>query len=393
MTAKTIAIIAGEESGDLLGADLVRCLRDKSGNGFNLIGVGGEHLQTEGLKTLIEPSEIALMGITAILKQLPRLLGYVRNVAAEIIAAKPDILIIIDSPEFTHRVARKVRAALPDLPVVNYICPSVWAWRPGRARAMAAYINEVLCILPFEPAELIKLGGPKGTFVGHKLTSDPDILRVQMARQKHEVTGQLMLLPGSRSGEISKMLPDMLETARLMLANGTAKSVTLPTLARHRERVESIIQISKVACDVVTGSEAKWDAFASADAALAASGTVSLELALCNVPHASVYRLDFIAKLVVARAFIAWSANLPNLIADRVVVPESYNNFFRPDTHSRLMAGLMENSDLAQMAQLSGFDRVRAIMKTNRPAAEIAAERVLSYLRAAGVQMNSIPLL
>jgi lipid-A-disaccharide synthase len=380
MTTKTIAIIAGEESGDLLGADLVASLKRQLSSDSKLIGVGGGHLQAQGLVSMIDPSDIALMGITAILKRLPQLLGHVRAVAAGIIAAKPDLLIIIDSPEFTHRVARKVRAACPQLPIINYICPSVWAWRPGRAKAMTAYVNEVLCILPFEPAELQRLGGPVGTFVGHRLTSDPDIMRVVETRQRKTVTGQLMLLPGSRSGEIKRILPDMLETARLMLANGTAKTFILPTLERHRERVESIVRAANVPCAVVTGSENKWHAFASADAALAASGTVSLELALCGVPHAAVYRLDFLARAILARAFIAWSANLPNLIADRVVVPESYNIFFRPDTHSRLMAGLMEEGSLAKTAQLAGFERVRSLMKTKRPAAEIAAERILSYL-------------
>lgn len=382
MTAKTIAIIAGEESGDLLGADLMRCLKARIGTPVDLIGVGGGHLQAEGIKTLIDPSEIALMGITAILKRMPQLLAHVRNVAASIIAAKPDLLIIIDSPEFTHRVARKVRAAMPDLPIINYICPSVWAWRPDRAKDMTAYVNEVLCILPFEPAELARLGGPKGTFVGHRLMSDPDILRVSVTRKNRtQYNGQLMLLPGSRGGEIKRLLPDMLETAKLMLANGTAKSVVLPTMERHKGAVEQAVAAAGLAVEIAIGGPAKWHAFANSDAALAASGTVSLELALCNVPHVSVYRLDFLARHVISRMFIAWSANLPNLIADRVVVPESYEHFFRPSTHARLMAGLMEPNSAAKDAQLQGFERVRKAMHTSRPAAEIAAERILSYFK------------
>lgn len=382
MSAKTIAIIAGEESGDLLGADLVAHLKNQNGLQLSLMGVGGEHLQDLGLKTLIDPSEIALMGITAILKKLPTLLGYVQSVANKIIAAKPDVLIIIDSPEFTHRVARKVRVALPNLPIINYICPSVWAWRPSRAKAMTAYINEVLCILPFEPAALLHLGGPLGTYVGHRLASDPQILEIAESRKNRTAkSGQLMLLPGSRSGEIKRLLPDMLKTAALLLENGSAKSVILPTMARYKDVVESHVRASGIACNVVVGSDSKWLAFQSADAALAASGTVSLELALCGVPHVSVYRLDFLARLVISRSFIAWSANLPNLIADRVVVPESYDQFFRPDTHSRYLAGLMETGSATEIAQLAGFDRVRAAMKTKQSAAEIATDRILHYLK------------
>ncbi len=382
MNSKTIAIIVGEESGDLLGADLVRGLKAKLGSDLKLIGVGGEHLQAEGLTSIIDPSEMALMGITAILQRLPRLIGHVRNVAKTIIAAKPDILIIIDSPEFTHRVARKVRAAIPQTPIINYVCPSVWAWRPGRAKVMRSYIDEVLCILPFEPAELLRLGGPKGTFVGHRLITDAAILAVHEARKAHVNTaGQLMLLPGSRSGEIKRLLPDMLETARLMLARGAANTVILPTLERHRKSVESTVIAANVPCNVVVGMEHKLQAFVSADAALAASGTVSLELALCGVPHASVYRLDFLAKALADRAYLAWSANLPNLIIDRVVVPESYGIFFRPETHFRLVAELMDPNSLFRKAQLAGFDSVRLALQAKRPAAEIAAERVLAYIK------------
>jgi lipid-A-disaccharide synthase len=346
MAKKTIAIIAGEESGDLLGADLVRVLRSELCDSFNLIGVGGDNLQAEGLNTLLDPSEIALIGISAILRRLPRLLGHVRNVASRIVAAKPDILIIIDNPEFTHRVARKVRTALPDLPVINYICPTVWGWRPGRAKVMKGYINEVLCILPFEPAELIRLDGPKGTFVGHKLNNDPDILRVAAERKARTTqTGQLLLLPGSRTGEITRLLPDMLKTAQLMLSAETAQTVILPTLERHKTRVDDLVKASGVPCAVVVGTQAKWAAFASADVAVAASGTVTLELALAGV-----------------------------------IVSEHYERQFRPGLHARLLAGLARQGSPAQVAQLSGFELVRSNLKTTRPAAEIATGRILFYL-------------
>ncbi len=381
MSAKTIAIIVGEESGDLLGADLVRSLKQQLGSGLNIIGVGGEHLQAEGLQTMIDPSEMALIGLAEILKRLPYLLRQISRVSDQVIAAKPDLLIIIDSPEFTHRVARKVRKALPQLPVINYICPSVWAWRPERAKAMTAYVNEVFCILPFEPDELKKLGGPVGTYVGHRLSTDPDILRVAQNRiSNDQSSGQLMLLPGSRGSEIRRLLPDMLETAQILLSDGTANSIILPTLERYKSQVEAIVASAKVPCSIVTGSTQKWQAFASADVALAASGTVSLELALCGVPHTAVYRLGTISRIILTHKFIAWSANLPNLITNRQIVPENYDQFFRPALQSRLIAGLMDKKSLARMAQLQGFDRLRDLFKSPRPAAEIAAKRIMTYL-------------
>ena len=381
MTAKKVAILVGEESGDLLGADLVRGLKARLGPDLELTGVGGAHLQTEGLHTIIDPSELALMGISAIIKRLPQLVWRIRQVAAQIIAAKPDILIIIDSPEFTHRVARKVRAALPNVPVINYVCPSVWAWRPERAKAMTAYIDEVLCVLPFEPNELKRLGGPTGTYVGHRLNTDADVLRVAHIRaQRTGPSGELMLLPGSRSGEIERLLPEMIETAKLNLANGTAKTVTIPTLERHKSLIAAAVSNAGLPCRVLTGSQEKWAAFASADAALAASGTVSLELALCGVPHAAVYRLDYLAKKFIWPRVVTWSGNLPNLIANDVVVPESYEEYFRRGAHSRLLAGLMSTNGPNRIAQLAGFEQIRRILKTDRPTAELAADRVMRYL-------------
>ena len=158
-----IAIVVGEESGDNLGADLVSALKRQHGGAVELVGVGGPGLRAHGLQSLFDPDEIALMGFTAVIAKLPRLVGLISKTARAIVEAKPDCLVIIDSPDFTHRVARKVRKALPGLPVINYVCPSVWAWRPGRAPAMRAYVDHVLALLPFEPGALAKLDGPSTT--------------------------------------------------------------------------------------------------------------------------------------------------------------------------------------------------------------------------------------
>ena len=170
-----IAIVAGEESGDLLGHDLIKALRQMTGREVQLAGTGGHHLEGLGLTSLFDASEIALMGVSAILRDLPRLIGRIGQTARAIAAEKPDCLITIDSPEFSLRVAKKVRAADPSIPIIHYVCPSVWAWRPGRAVAMRPYVDHILCLLPFEPAELDRLGGPPGTFVGHRLATDPGV--------------------------------------------------------------------------------------------------------------------------------------------------------------------------------------------------------------------------
>ena len=162
-----LAIVTGEESGDLLGADLVEALRRRYRGEVTLTGVGGEHLAALGLDSFFDQHDIALVGLSAIVRKLPQLIRRINQLANAIVAAKPDCLVIIDSPDFTHRVARKVRAADPSIPIINYISPSVWAWRPERARAMRSYIDHVLAILPFEVQALKDLDGPPATYVGH----------------------------------------------------------------------------------------------------------------------------------------------------------------------------------------------------------------------------------
>ena len=163
-----IALVAGEVSGDQLGFKLMRALREAN-PGVAFMGVGGDAMTAEGLSSLFPMSDIAVMGILPVLARLPTLLARIRATADAIIAARPDALVIIDSPDFTHRVARRVRAALPGLPVVDYVSPTVWAWRPGRARKMRGYVDTVLALLPFEPEAHRRLGGPDCVYVGHPL--------------------------------------------------------------------------------------------------------------------------------------------------------------------------------------------------------------------------------
>ena len=289
-----IAIIAGEESGDLLGADLVAALRaNRPDRNIALSGVGGENLRGQGLQSLFDPSEIALMGITAILAKLPRLISLIGRTAAHIVAEKPDCLIIIDNPDFTHRVARKVRSADPSIPIINYVCPSVWAWRPGRAKAMASYIDHVLAILPFEPRVLSELDGPPATFVGHRLAQDARILEAAGDQSRREAMRQaggrktILVLPGSRGGEVRRHAQVFGETLGLLKQRGMELEALLPVTDHVAPLVYSLVKDWPVQPTLIEGADAKYAAFARADAAIAASGTVTLELALCGVPLVS----------------------------------------------------------------------------------------------------------
>ncbi len=379
-----IAVIAGEVSGDLLGADLIAALKQRHAGPIELLGVGGDALQAQGLQSLFDFSELSIMGITQVLSKLPRLIRLISLTAEAIIAARPDLLLIVDSPDFTHRVAKKVRKRLPDLPVVNYVCPSVWAWKEYRAKAMLSYVDEVLAVLPFEPEVMERLGGPKTHFIGHRLASHPDILRIRSARKARVPKGQgekrtILLLPGSRGAEISVLLPVFGKAMDEFVARNGETRFILPTVARQEARVREITASWAIRPEILLGDTAKWQAFEEADAAIAASGTVILELALAHVPVVSTYKGDWIIRILANRIKV-WTGALPNLIADYAIVPEYFNDVLRPASLVRWAERL--SADTPQRStMLAGYNDVWARLQTDLPSGEIGAELVLSLLR------------
>ncbi|MGU3398785.1 lipid-A-disaccharide synthase [Brucellaceae bacterium D45D] len=380
-----IAIVAGEESGDLLGADLIDALRARTERLVDLVGVGGEHLSQRGLKSFFDPHEIALMGLGAILKNLPGLVLRIRESARRIVAEKPDCVLLIDSPEFTHRVAKKIRAAAPSIPIVKYIAPSVWAWRPQRARAMRASFDHVLTVLPFEVDVMQRLSGPAATYVGHRLTSHEPILRAREAQlalepQRFE-TGQktLLLLPGSRRSEIEMLMEPFGKTIAELAGRVEKLDVILPTLPRIENMVRDLSRDWAFKPLIVVGDDDKWKAFSRADAALAASGTVSLELALSRIPSVLSYKADWFAKKFLMPKISIWSAALPNIIADAPVVPEYFNEFVRPGMLARNLERIMRPGS-ARQSQLDGFDAVTRIMATEQASGAIGARVLLDII-------------
>ncbi|MDX8524899.1 lipid-A-disaccharide synthase [Mesorhizobium sp. MSK_1335] len=379
-----LAIVAGEESGDLLGADIVQALERTTGRKVQLVGIGGRHLQQLGLTPLFDGSEIALMGFSAVLRDLPRLMRRIGQTAATVAAERPDCLVTIDSPDFSLRVAKKVRAAAPAIPIVHYVCPSVWAWRPGRAVAMKPYVDHILCILPFEVKALARLGGPLGTYVGHRLTQDPGLLGAAKAQGlPRDLSGDrvktLLVLPGSRRGEVSRLIGPFGETVSVLRARGHRLRLLLPTVPHVADLVRTSVARWAEKPEIILDPERKWQAFGKADAALIASGTVSLELALSGVPMISCYRLDPVMRMVQGLITV-WSAALPNLIADQTIVPEHYNQYVRPRYLARQLEGLF--SDTAYRAwQKDGFAEVARRMTTGRSSGDIAAEVVMGYIK------------
>jgi lipid-A-disaccharide synthase len=370
---RRIFLIAGEASGDALGAALMRALRDAA-PGVDLIGVGGPAMAGEGLVSLFPMRDIAVMGLTPVLARLPTLVSRLGETARAAIDAAPDCLVLIDAPDFTHRVARKARRARPDLPIVDYVSPTVWAWRPGRARAMRAYVDCVLALLPFEPQAHAELGGPRCVYVGHPLVERLDELA--------PVTGQgerplLLVLPGSRRAEIARMAPVYGEALALLLAQGRAFDVATPVAPQMEEEVARAVRDWPIAPRLLSQEE-KFPAFRQARAALVTSGVATLELALAGAPMAVAYRVsepEWLLRFLVRAPSIV----LPNLIIGRNAAPEFLQEAATPAALARALAPLLDES-AARAAQLDAFAEVRArLLAAGRHPSARAAEIILDY--------------
>ena len=382
----SIYLVAAEESGDALGAALIRGLRADARDAIKLAGVGGRAMAAEGVVSPFSIDELAIVGISAIPARLPLILRRIRQTADAVIAACPDALVIIDSPDFTHRVARLVRARAPSIPIVDYVSPSVWAWRSGRARAMRAYVDCVLAILPFEPAAHQRLGGPRCVYVGHPLIERLTDLRPgpREAARRRAKPPLVLVLPGSRSSEIRLLLSVFGDAIARVGRSFGAMELVLPTMPHLAERVRAGVSEWAIKPRIVTEPAEKWAPFRSARAALAASGTVTLELALAGVPTVAAYRITLIEEVVARLARIKQrlaSVILANLVLGENIVPE----FLQYDcTPERLAAALIPLlSDTPEWRrQTEAFARLDDIMALKAmPSAEAAAV-VLDAARA-----------
>jgi lipid-A-disaccharide synthase len=378
----TIALVAGEQSGDRLGAALIRALQERTGGELKLIGVGGREMAAAGFRSAFPIDDLALIGFTAIPRRLPMILRRIRETAQFVLASRADALVIIDSPDFTHRVARQVRAAAPSIPIIDYVSPSVWAWRPGRARAMRAFIDHVLALLPFEPEAHQRLGGPLCTYVGHPLMEDLARLRPDAEEAKRRLMEPplVLVLPGSRTSEIRHLLAIFERALALVVARREPPEVVLPTLPHLRERVAAATAGWPVRPRIVVEVEAKLAAFRQARAALAKSGTVTLELALAGVPMVAAYRVSPIDEAIVRLTIQLPSVILPNLILGENVVPEFLQRACTPDNLANALIPLLADSS-ERTRQIDAFARLDAKMDIGRalPSAR-AADMVLSIV-------------
>ena len=355
-----VFLVAGEHSGDQLGFKLMRALRQQVSGDVTFAGVGGHVMQAEGLASLFPLEDIAVMGLVPVLKRLPSLLRRIRETAAAVVAVQPDVLVLIDSPDFTHRVARRVRKKLPGLPVVDYVSPSVWAWRPGRARKMRPIIDHVLALLPFEPAAHQRLNGPACTYVGHPLIERLGELRGAVGAVPQAGPPLVLILPGSRRAEIQRLLPDFGAALALMIKEFGPIDAVLPAVAHLEAEIRAITADWPVQPRIVLGEAEKFAAFRQARAALAASGTVTLELALAGVPMAVAYKVspvEFALRFLVTAPSIV----LPNLVLGANIIPEFIQHDCVPQKLAEAMLDLVKES-AARQRQCAALARLDGLM-------------------------------
>lgn len=378
MNGPLIYIIAGEPSGDVLGGRLMRAIGQETDNQAVFAGIGGHDMKEAGFESLFPMQDLTVMGLAEVLPRLPLLLRRITEAADDILAKKPDVVVTIDAPDFCFRVAKKIKGC--GIPVVHYVAPSVWAWRAGRAKKVADLVDHVMCLLPFEPP-YFESEGTQATFVGHSiLESGADKGDGVAFRSRHAIPANiplLALLPGSRKGEVSRLMPVFMETlVRLRKAFPTLHIVA-PAAPGVAEMVRAaLVDFPAGRVTVVEGETEKYDAFAAADAALAASGTVSLELAMAGVPTVIAYRVQALTAAIARRLIKVPYVSIINILQQRAVMPE----FLQEDCTSSKLTGAVSKllgSPEARTAQANDIAAALAQLRAGEMAPSTAAARVV----------------
>lgn len=384
-----IFVIAGEASGDQLGGAFMRAMKSAYPDA-EFTGVGGRMMAAEGLHSLFPMEDLSVMGIAEVLPRLFKITARIRQTAKEILKQKPHAVLTIDSPDFCFRVVKKVKAKDKSIPCIHYVAPSVWAWRPGRAAKVARFLDHMLTLLPFEPP-YFEEHGLHATFVGH-----PIVQRLQNRgngerfREKYALKHDqpvLTMLPGSRMSELSRLLDKFCDTADIVLQNRSDAVIVIPTLPHLKGYISKFFTGKGINPLLVTQEDDKFDAFAASMIAIAASGTVSLELALADTPHIIAYKLSpltaWLARTLVKTPYV----NLINILLKRPAVPELLLEKCEPAPMSKEMLRLMGDRQ-ARGAQLRDFREALIMIGLGDPETP-SARAAQAVLRTIGFEAQT----
>lgn len=321
----SVYLVAGEPSGDLLGSRIMRALKKQTSGNVVFNGVGGEAMADEGLKSLFNIADLAVMGLLEVVPSIPRILSRLDEVVNDIRVKKPDIVMTIDSFSFSVRVHQKIKKAGLNVPHVHCVAPQVWAWKKGRAKTLGRYVDRLFCLLPSEPAYFTPYG-LQADFVGHPvIEGGADKGDKKAFYAQHNIPQEafvLCVLPGSRKNEIKYLLPIFKEATEKLVQRHPNLFVVIPTVDTVAERLETELKDWRVPHIIVRGEKERYHAFAAAKCAIAASGTVSLELAMAGVPHLIAYKVSKLTGYIARRLLKIKYVNLINLLTGKMIIPE-----------------------------------------------------------------------
>ncbi len=380
-----VFLVAGEPSGDLLGGRLMAALKDETSGDIRFAGVGGDRMAAEGLESLFPIRQLAVMGIVEVLPHLLTILRRIRETVAAAIEARPAAVVTIDSPSFTLEVSQRLRGR--GIPLIHYVAPSVWAWKPWRAKHIAGFLDRLLVLLPFEPPYFEK-HDLATSFVGHPAVEQaPRTAEAAAFRARHGIPPEAVLLcvlPGSRSGEVRRLLPVFAETVARLKTRFVNLMAVVPTVPNVADTVADAVTAWAVPTVALHEPGEKYEAFAAANAALAASGTVAVELAVAGTPSVIGYRVSPLSAFLARRLIKIRYMSLVNLVLDHEAQPE----FLQRDCTPAKLAEAVERlltSPSARDAQLAACrDAVRALGLDGEAPSRRAARAVLSTIGGAG---------
>lgn len=375
-----IYLIAGEPSGDLLGSRLMRALVAKTGGAVEFYGLGGDTMESEGLHPLFDISELSIMGLVEIIPSIPRVLRRIRETVADIQKVRPDIVVTIDSWSFSARVHKALRKLKTGIPQLHYVAPQVWAWKKKRAKTMYKYVDALMTLLPQEPKYFTPHHLPT-EFVGHPviesevLSADGNAFRAkfQIPADKKIIT----ILPGSRHTEVNKLMPVFLEAAQKLLAQNPDFYFVIPTVKTVAQHVKTEAAKSKLPLLVVETQADRYNAFQASSAAIAASGTVALELAICHIPHIIAYKVSGLTAFILRHVMKIEFVNLSNIMLGREIIPELLQESCVAGNICRNILELIGQGELYQR-QMQGFDKVKEVLSCgDQTPSENAADIIL----------------
>ncbi len=380
-----IFVMAGEPSGDALGARLMRALRRQTNGRVRFDGIGGERMAAEGLESLFPMEELSIMGVVEVLPRAPAIYRRIRQTVRRVKDVRPAAVVSIDASGFCFRVERRLKGQ--GIPLVHYVAPMVWAWRPWKAWEISRFLDHLMALLPFEPPYFEK-AGLATSFVGHPVVEEGvETGDGRAFRERYDVPEEarlLCVLPGSRAGEVRRLLPAFGAAVERLAKRYPDLRVVIPAVAaRHREIVERVADWP-VPTVVLRGPDEKYDALAAADVALAASGSVALELGLAGLPAVIAYRINPVTWAFKDLFLRVPYVNLVNLLLDRPLVPELLQGRCRPDLLAEAVSNLLDDEE-ARRKQIDGAREAVGLLSPNGVApSERAAEIVLGIVAKGG---------